>query len=357
MANRTSIAALPTVVSTAGCLGAVPAAAVPLMRGQALLPQTSAPHWAQKREVTLARAVAAFRSGATTRAVSHEAAVLFHGGALRRFEPDIDIVTAYRPRLTAVPLPQVIYGGPLARRTPEGGRILLEHTERLGRRVQLRRHYRNDMSADDVVIINGLPVTSLARTLTDCLLDLPPADALVAGDSLLRVHCRPDRWRSRDAEAPWRELVADVEGRLNSYSHRNGSIRARHLLELLSPWAESPGESELRRILLATGLPQPDLQHRVVAEGNEYFLDLAWPDIMLDVEFDGALKYAGDDVVFQEGIRQDRLKRAGWQIVRFKTPALRDPEAVRRDVLGAVPVGSSWMLQPRAWMDAISPLP
>lgn len=350
-------AVLPAVVSTTGCLGAVPETAVPIMRGQVLLPQVSVGHWAQKREVTLARAVAALRAGAGTIAIAYEAAVLIHGGSLRRFEPDIDVLLSYRPRVSATALPQVIYGGTLARRVPRGERIPLERAERLGRRVQLRRHYREDLREHDTVTINGVPVTSLARTLTDCLLDLPPADALVAGDSLLRVHCRPDRWRSRDTNALWQELVADVEERLSSYRHRNGRVRAQSLLKLLSPWAESPGESELRRILLAAGFPLPDLQHRVVAENNEYFLDLAWPDIMLDVEFDGALKYAGDDVVFQEGIRQDRLKRIGWRVVRFKTPALREPDSVVRQVLDASPQGRMWVLQPRAWMNTVSPLP
>lgn len=357
MTNNASTAALPTVIATTEYGRDTPTSAIPLMRGMALLPQAPATHWAQKREVTIARAFAAVRAGASTTALAYEAAVVMHGGSIRRFEPDIDIFCAYRPARGAVALPQVIYGGTLARRTPTSGRIPLERAERLGRRVLLRRHYREDVGAEDIVTINGAPVTSLARTLTDCLLDLPPADALVAGDSLLRIHCRPDHWRPEDANARWQELIADVEARLDSYRHRNGRARAQQLLRLLSPWAESPGESELRRILLGAGLPQPDLQHRVVAENNEYFLDLAWPDIMLDVEFDGALKYAGDDVVFQEGIRQDRLKRSGWRVVRFKTPALREPDTVIREVFDAIPQGRAWALQPRDWMNVLSPLP
>ncbi|WP_128683472.1 hypothetical protein [Actinomyces qiguomingii] len=357
MTKHASTAALPTVIATTGYGSKTLASAIPLMRGMALLPQAPAAHWAQKREVTIARAFAAVRASKRITAIAYETAVIMHGGSIRRSEPDIDVFCPYRPGRGVVALPQVIYGGTLARRAPASGRIPLDRAERLGRPVALRRHYREDLGPNDIVTINGVPVTSLARTLTDCLLDLPPADALVAGDSMLRVHCHPDHWRSREANMRWQELVADVEARIDSYRHRNGTGRARGLLELLSPWAESPGESELRRILLAAGLPQPELQYRVVAENNEYFLDLSWPDIMLDVEFDGALKYAGDDVVFQEGIRQDRLKRAGWRVVRFKTPALRDPDAVIREVLDAIPQDTAWALQPRAWMNALSPLP
>jgi very-short-patch-repair endonuclease len=64
------------------------------------------------------------------------------------------------------------------------------------------------------------------------------------------------------------------------------------------------------------GLPAPVVQHPVVARGTCYYLDLAYPEVLLAIEYDGA------DHRTQRRARRDLLREAalaalGWHVLRF----------------------------------------
>lgn len=176
--------------------------------------------------------------------------------------------------------------------------------------------------ADDVTEHSGFPVTTPARTWRDLAAVLTEPALLAVTDQLLDRRC------SREELAA--QLVRRPRGR--------GCARARQVLPLADPRAESPMESVLRWLVHAAGLPKPRLQH-VVRDDAGTFLgraDLAWPDRKVLVEFDGDL-HRQRDVFVDDLRRQNRLVAAGWTILRFTSAdVLGRPEEVVAEIRRAL---------------------
>jgi very-short-patch-repair endonuclease len=162
--------------------------------------------------------------------------------------------------------------------------------------------HRTPYVVDDITRRHGFPVTTPARTWRDLAAVLPPASLLAVTDQLLRRWCTPD----------------DLRRRLEHRPGGRGSARARSVLPLADPLAESPMESVLRWLILHDGLPAPVLQHQVLDPDGRFIgrADLAWPERKVLVEFDGDLHR--DRTVFVNDLRrQNRLIAAGWTVLRF----------------------------------------
>ncbi|MGH3472279.1 MAG: type IV toxin-antitoxin system AbiEi family antitoxin domain-containing protein [Nocardioidaceae bacterium] len=115
------------------------------------------------------------------------------------------------------------------------------------------------------------------------------------------------------------------------------------VVRLADGHAESPGESRVRYICWARGLPAPHLQFAVRDEYGALIgiTDFAWPEQRLLGEFDGRVKYgrlllpgqAPGDVVFAEKVREDLLRETtGFGVVRLTWSDLDDHAAVARRV-------------------------
>lgn len=170
----------------------------------------------------------------------------------------------------------------------------------------------------------GLPVTSLERTVVDCLTLLPPADGIVLADAALR------RGAHRGT------VGAQIECRAGS----RGIAVARAVWARAHGGAESPGESLLRWIVLDAGLPVPEVQHVIVTRLGTFRVDLAWPRWRLVLEFDGRVKYdgtygGGPAALWAEKRRQDALTEAGWYVLRVTWAELRRPEQLARRIADA----------------------
>ena len=219
-----------------------------------------------------------------------------------------------------------------------------------GREVRLRRRRRR-VPDDQRTTRMGIPVTTIARTLADCLVDLPGPDAFVVGDALLRTGCQYDRRRPERSRFPLEALLEDTAEILRAMAGRRGVARARKLLSLLSPASESPGESLTRYWLLRLGAPEPQLQIRVDDRGETWYLDLGWLVVMVEVEYDGEGKYAlSGDALFREKQRQDRLSALGWRTLRVTKRDLKNPHDLLVRVLALVPANLQVHITPRPWM-------
>jgi hypothetical protein len=107
----------------------------------------------------------------------------------------------------------------------------------------------------------------------------------------------------------------------------------------------NPGESWSRAVLIELGLEPTDLQFAVFDEqGLVGYSDVAWRDRRTLGEFDGRLKYAvpsgaepeaAGRVVWDEKRREDRLRRAGWEVVRWTWADLHHPPRLAARVLAA----------------------
>jgi hypothetical protein len=126
-----------------------------------------------------------------------------------------------------------------------------------------------------------------------------------------------------------------------------GTARLQITLRLARNGAQSVGESRMRYLFWATGIPRPELQYEV-REGGVLVgsADFAWPHYGLLGEFDGRIKYekllkpgeSASDVVFREKQREDRMREAtGWSMIRFTWSDLYDQrrtsERVRRALM------------------------
>ncbi|RAX21415.1 hypothetical protein DRB07_11350 [Actinomyces sp. Z3] len=162
-------------------------------------------------------------------------------------------------------------------------------------------------------VVNGLPVTTLLRTAVDCAFDLPARESITIVDSAMRALCRPDRFDPEQARARWERIRPRLLAAVEAEGPRRGAVRARAVVAMASPFSESPGESLTRRLVVALGLPSPELQHEVTLDAGrgQRFLDLAWPNLRLAIEFDGRSKYGVNNDVWEEKLRQDAIGAMG----------------------------------------------
>ena len=198
------------------------------------------------------------------------------------------------------------------RRTASGGR----------RTGLLVRHATARMDGGST--IDGLPVTSLARTVADVSAAGELGAGLMAADAALRG-MRTGSWVRPPLSQD--DLVAEAEARPKRY----GRSRALTVARLADARAESPGESLLRASIHLLGLPMPELQWEVRGDsGRRYVVDCYWPDQDFVLEFDGKAKYldpalrggrTAEEVVVAEKEREDEIRaqvrgmtRAGWTV-------------------------------------------
>lgn len=195
-------------------------------------------------------------------------------------------------------------------------------------RAPTAHHHTIALHDDEVCHVNGLPVTTLERTAIDCACDLPPAESICVIDAVFRVLCAPDRFTGRCRARDPEELRAELLRALARQGRRRGVKRARAVIGIANPFSESPGESIARLIVRASGLPAPATQYRYEdrEEGRRYYIDLAWPQLRIAIEFDGFMKYVSPEDLRAEKRRELRLRRGGWTVFRLIWKDLRQPD-------------------------------
>lgn len=152
-----------------------------------------------------------------------------------------------------------------------------------------------------LAIVAGRPATAAAWTAIEVARGLRRGRALATLDAALRSG-RCDRDELRRV--------------LKRHSGRRGVVAARELLELASPLAESPMESEARLVMLDGGLPPPALQYEVVdLQGRLWRLDFAWPECHVAAEYDGVDWHSGPEAFMRDRRRSAALQELGWAIV------------------------------------------
>jgi len=152
----------------------------------------------------------------------------------------------------------------------------------------------------DVVVRDGVPLTTVPRTLADVGREWPLLDTVVAAD---------------DALADGRTTPAELEAATLAQTHWVGCGKAARAFSLARVGAHSPHETRTRLALLGAGLPEPLLQQAVrVGSRLLAVLDMYWPDHGVFVECDGMVKYTDPwrnrtpaQVLWDEKRRQDDL--------------------------------------------------
>jgi hypothetical protein len=182
-------------------------------------------------------------------------------------------------------------------------------------RPPLHLHQSLALTKEDRALREGIPVTSLSRTLLDLA-------AAVRFDWLERMVERSEELELFDLRA--------VEGLLARTTGHPGHGRLRKAIALYQPmsFTRSGLEKRFLELCLEAGLPQPRMNY--VEEGFE--LDAYWPEFRFAVELD-VFETHGTRAAFErDRKRQEDLLLAGIQITRVTGPRLQQEpaEVIRR---------------------------
>ena len=170
---------------------------------------------------------------------------------------------------------------------------------------------------DEICLVDGMRLTTPARTALDLARRYSLNDAVAAVDAL--------------AQTVGLKSV-DIELLLDRYRGRRGMKSAAAALELIDGGAQSPKETWLRLLLLDAGFPRPQTQ---IAVRNEWgwvdaYLDMGWEDIKVAVEYDGD-QHRSSRYQYVKDIRRLEMldQRYGWLVVRVVSED-RPDDVIRR---------------------------
>ena len=159
---------------------------------------------------------------------------------------------------------------------------------------------RGRLRSDETTWRRGCRITTPVRTAFDLARWAPTLiEKVVAVDALAYRHRFP---------------IAAVREPAGRYLGAHGSAELPRVLALANGLAESPMETRIRLALVLGGLPAPVVQHRVL--GGAYRLDLAYPQVLLAIEYDGA-EHRRADRALRDLEREAVLTRLGWTVLRF----------------------------------------
>lgn len=200
----------------------------------------------------------------------------------------------------------------------------------------VRRHH-DPLPEEDVVVVQGIRVTTLERTIYDISRLGSLEAALVAFDAALRRVAWIDATNEYDlaAAAAFRQ---GVQRRIAAHSGARGIRQARFVAEFADGRAQLPGETLTRLRMWQLCLPAPTLQHRVeLGSGRYALLDLALADRQRWLEFDGAIKYTDADMLAGRSVEAVRADQDARQAAVERTTGWRCDRATWQDVrtLGA----------------------
>ena len=173
------------------------------------------------------------------------------------------------------------------------------------------RVWSDEVGSDEIEVVNGIRVTTPARTALDIACRYPRDRAVAAIDSLSRAtHLK----------------MAAVDLLVERHKGRRGIRHARKVLELVDPGAESPRETWLRLLVTRHDFPPPKTQIPVRNEYGELIavLDMGWEEIKLALDYEGDHHRAPSR--FNKDIRRhDEVTELGWTDIRVTS---MDTEAV-----------------------------
>lgn len=192
----------------------------------------------------------------------------------------------------------------------------------------VRRHpgllvHRERLAPGEITQRAGVRVTTPLRTAWDLARRKDLAEAVVAVDALAGAgRFNPDLLLNFLAHYPGARGAAQVPDVLSFADRRSGS----------------PMETRLRLLLVRSGLPRPQVQWVVqdpVAR-EAVWLDLAYPEHRVGVEYDGA-EHTRPERVLRDIRRGTRLVDQGWRLYRYtKQEIFTDRDRIVNEVRRAI---------------------
>jgi predicted transcriptional regulator of viral defense system len=186
-----------------------------------------------------------------------------------------------------------------------GTAVHVTATSRAGRHLRgIHAHRARTLDPADVTVKDGIPVTTVARTLVD-LTDL------LSADRLLRAMREAEYLKLLELDT----LVAAVQ-------RANGRKRLTELKKAIE--RHTPGqivreelEHRFLELVHAAGLPDPRTNVKVKTRRRTYEVDCLWRDEGVAVELDGRATHARAAAFEEDRARDAALTATGLRPLRF----------------------------------------
>lgn len=179
-----------------------------------------------------------------------------------------------------------------------------------GRREAGTHLHHASLTASEITVLDGVPITALERTVADVGRSEPFAWAVALADAAFA------------REPDFQRLTEYTEaGR-----RRQGNRSLIQALGFADARAESVAESLSRVSMFRAGIPRPELQFDIFTADGEWIAktDFGWPELGVIGEVDGRIKYdspdrdrSPSDVVARQRQREELIKACGWWVTRW----------------------------------------
>ena len=189
------------------------------------------------------------------------------------------------------------------------------------------RFRSRELDQDEVLIVDGLKVTSPTRTVADLALTTRRDTAVSVADAAL----------ARNLTS-----VPELQQTLEDMAGKSGIKRARRSLQLVDSRSESVAETRSRLIFADYGIPEPELQVRIDDhDGNRVArVDFLWREYGVIGECDGFGKYFdGVDMtetrrrLAAEKDRDAALIGLGYRVFHWRWADLDNPQLLAERIL------------------------
>jgi very-short-patch-repair endonuclease len=179
------------------------------------------------------------------------------------------------------------------------------------------RAHSSPLHPEDITIHDGIPVTSVVRTILDLASQLNK-------DRLTRLIEEADRKELFDLKALDRAIARRP--------HAPGIRRLDAVLAAYRGYADTRSklERDFRALILKAGLPEP--QYNVIVQGLT--VDVYWPEWKLVVELDGEPYHRPPSAFETDRVRDATLQKIDIRVLRVTGKRMdSEPGAVLADIL------------------------
>lgn len=186
---------------------------------------------------------------------------------------------------------------------------------------RIRRHC-SLVPADERAVEEGIPVTSVHRTIFDLAATTSVDEVVAMIKEAEYLNC-------------WDRL--SLPDLLKRYPDKRGSRKIRFALDRITE--EPPGrtrsklEQRFRPFLRRHRLPLPRFNDWILLNGQRYQVDCHWPPLRLIVELDGWQGHSTRSAFQDDRARDRALKVVGFSVIHLTWNQLDDePEAIAADL-------------------------
>ncbi|WP_240951103.1 endonuclease domain-containing protein [Bifidobacterium olomucense] len=170
-------------------------------------------------------------------------------------------------------------------------------------------------TARNVRINQYVYALDLFHTWAQMATHLPLRELVILGESIIAALDLRTNDSATDFGGHIRSFIALSKSPLSFH----GKKKCQTATGLMIPGARSPKESESHLLLRSHGIPHPILNYHVpdssFKTGAPMTLDMAWPDFLVAVEYDGDQHRTDREQWRRDQEKRNRLRARGWEII------------------------------------------